>query len=228
MLIAKARPFIVAVQMADGMQLGTWIKDAVKNKEADDLIQIEGGSGFRHHFFQGSADVQIPVDPVKNEIADIEDKRSGNIVVRREKLMGKIEIKSNIDHFHLFVELPDIFPGIGERIGVILEEFRMLADSGDIFGSGLFSLPDADLNIVDGILGIFIVHKFHEDIIAQEYNIYNIYNNNLYNLTDIDIKKALIYKDKFKYHLLCRVMKVSKTRLTSHISHHCEIFIINF
>ena len=88
----------------------------------------------------------------------------------------------------------------------------MLADSGDIFGSGLFSLPDADLNIVDGILGIFIVHKFHEDIIAQEYNIYNIYNNNLYNLTDIDIKKALIYKDKFKYHLLCRVMKVSKTR----------------
>ncbi len=85
----------------------------------------------------------------------------------------------------------------------------------DVLGSGLFSLPDADLNIVDGILGIFIVHKFHEDIIAQEYNIYNIYNNNLYNLTDIDIKKALIYKDKFKYHLLCRVMKVSKTRILS-------------
>ena len=191
-LIVKARPLIVAVQMADGMQFGARIKDAVKNKKADDLIQIEGGSGFGHHFFQHSADVQIPVDSVKHKIAGIEDKRPGNIVVGREELVGKIEIKSNIDHFLLFIELSDIFAGIGERIGVIPEEFRMLADSGDIFGRGLFALSDADLNIVDRIFGIFIVHKFHEDIIAQEYNIYNIYNINLYNLTDIDIKKVLI------------------------------------
>ena len=61
-----------------------------------------------------------------------------------------------------------------------------------LFGRGLFALSDADLNIVDRIFGIFIVHKFHEDIIAQGYNIYNIYNTNLYNLTDIDIKKVLI------------------------------------
>ena len=133
------------------MQLAAGVQDAIKGQRTIDEGHIEGGFPLLHDVLEEVIDVHVLINLVQKKITDIARSGSRRKIVTRLQPFFQIDDELDLFQIFFFIHALDLAAGKSQRIRILFQKLRMLADLGDVFRCNLLAVTDTNLNIVGGI-----------------------------------------------------------------------------
>ena len=172
-------------------QFRTRIKYSRDGKKSVYEISIIIDPGLRNNIVQKIFDLQIMIDRLDKEIANIDIFWMGNSIHWRRKLFRKIDIDiyRNFIGFIFFIEFSDFLFCLFKRIVSNFKKVIVFSNSFNVAGSRFLAVSDTLLNKISWIFRTSVIVKLHENHLLETLY-HHIQHHTTFKMIKFDSKKT--------------------------------------
>lgn len=164
MLVVKiAFHAIVSVDLVICTPLGTGVKDSAISQEPIDIITGKGDLPVCKNRIEEFFQIQCLINLLQHKVTDVFHLGSGSDISGSDELL--IEINFELDLSLAFLVLLIVFCylllSVSQRIIRDGKQFGVLSDPLDVLGRHFFSITNALLDEIGGVLGLPVIIELH-------------------------------------------------------------------